>query len=267
MNNHIKSLLTSICFVFLMLVTGNSLGANTTAEKPSLAALIDIAGKQRMLSQKIAKAYFFHGQGIRRDKTRKQLFDSIKEFDRNYEIIRDSVDNQGIQDMLVYIGMAKDELSALAKQPYSKENAALVLDYSEIMLEGSQDIVSRLEEKSRLKKEAIVDLAGRQRMLTQRIAKYYIAYQAGFRDHNTVEQLKNAVQEFEEAHAALRKARLNTAEISKELANIERLWKVVAKFYKDVERGGLPVIVLATTDDIMATMNAITHKYVKALGS
>ncbi len=267
MNIHSKSLPALICLVFLMLVTGSSLAANTGTEKPSLAALIDIAGKQRMLSQKIAKAYFFYGQGIRKDKTRKQLFDSIKEFNRNYETIRKSVDNPGVQDMLVYIGMAKDELAALAKQPYSKENAALVLDYSETMLEGSQDIVSRLEEMSKLKKEAIVNLAGRQRMLTQRIAKYYIAYQAGFRDHNTVEQLKRAVKEFEEAHAALRKARQNTPEINKELANVERLWKVVAKFYKDVERGGLPVIVLATTDDIMDTMNRITHQYVKVVGS
>ncbi|WP_457673178.1 type IV pili methyl-accepting chemotaxis transducer N-terminal domain-containing protein [Thiolapillus sp.] len=267
MNIHNKTFLALLSLVMLMLFSSTSLAKDATTEKPSLAQLIDIAGKQRMLSQKIAKAYFFYGQGIRRDKTRQQLFDSIKEFDHNFEIIRKSVDNPGVQDMLVYIGMAKDELASLAKQPYSKENASLVLDYSETMLEGSQDIVSRLEDMSKLKKEAIVDLSGRQRMLTQRIAKYYIAYQAGFRDHNTVEQLKTAVREFEEAHAALIKARQNTPEIKAQLAKVERLWKVVAKFYKDVERGGLPVIVLATTDNIMATMNQITRKYVELLGS
>lgn len=262
-----KFLITLLSVFALYLVPVASIAKSANTGNPNLASLIDIAGKQRMLSQKIAKAYFFYGQGIRADRTRKQLFDSIDEFNRNFQIIRKSVHNPGIQDMLAYIKMAKDELAALAKQPYSKENASLVLDYSETMLEGSQDIVSRLEAMSKLKKEAIVNLAGRQRMLTQRIAKYYIAYQAGFRDHNTVEQLKAAVREFEEAHATLRNARLNTPEIKSELAKIERLWKVVAKFYKDVERGGLPVIVLATTDDIMATMNTITHQYVEALGS
>ncbi|BAO45721.1 type IV pili methyl-accepting chemotaxis transducer N-terminal domain-containing protein [Thiolapillus brandeum] len=267
MKNLNKILITLLSLAALTLASGSSIAKPASPETGNLATLVDIAGKQRMLSQKIAKAYFFYGQGIRADKTRKQLLDSINEFNHNFQIIRKSVDDQGIQDMLVYIGMAKDEMATLAKQPYSKENASLVLDYSETMLEGSQDIVSRLEDMSKLKKEAIVNLAGRQRMLTQRIAKYYIAYQAGFHDHNTVEQLKTAVKEFEEAHATLSKAKLNTPEIRKELIKVDRLWKVVAKFYKDVERGGLPVIVLATTDNIMTTMNTITRQYVEALSS
>ena len=256
-----------VCTAALLFAGSAFAGKPASSGDENLAKLIDIAGKQRMLSQKIAKAYFFYGKGIRPDKTRKQLLDSIREFDRNFEFIKKSTHNPAVQDMLAFINMAKDELSQLVKQPYNKENASLVLDYSETLLEGSQDIVSRLEEESKLKKEAIVDLAGRQRMLTQRIAKYYIAYQAGFHDHNTVEQLNTAVREFEQAHAALVKAKRNTPQIKAELEKVEKLWRVVAKFYKDVERGGLPVIVLATTDNIMGTMNRVTHRYVELLGS
>ena len=269
MKNMRHSLIYMFLSIVLILPVGNASAKtqSTTTGIKSLANLIDIAGKQRMLSQKIAKAYFFYGQGIRPDKTRKQLMESIEEFDRNHDTIKKSVDNEGVQDMLVFISMAKDELALLAKQPYNKENAALVLDYSETMLEGSQDIVKRLEGMSKQKKAAIVDLAGRQRMLTQRIAKYYIAYQAGFRDTNTVRQLNQAVKEFEKAQAILSKSKQNTPQIKAELAKVEKLWRVVAKFYKDVERGGLPVIVLATTDNIMATMNNVTHQYVETLGS
>lgn len=82
-----------------------------------------------------------------------------------------------------------------------------------------------------------------------------------------MEQLKTAVKEFEQAHAALIKAKRNTPQITAELKRVQKLWHVVAKFYKNVERGGLPVIVLATTDNIMASMNQITHQYVELLGS
>ncbi len=238
--------------------------AKTNADGTSndLASLINIAGKQRMLSQRIAKAYFFYGKGIRPEKTRKQLLDSIREFNIGFDTLQSQVSTQGVQDMLVYIDMAKSELGTLIKAPYSKENASLVLDYTETMLEGSQDIVNRLEESSALKKEAIVNLAGRQRMLTQRIAKYYMAYQAGFKDHNTATQLKAAVAEFEQAHAILRNAKSNTPAISKDLTKVDKLWNIVVKFYTDVERGGLPVIVLATSDDIMSSMDRVTSMYV-----
>ncbi len=267
MNTLLKTV-SALLLATALLAFGNTVHAEeANASSNNLAQLIDIAGKQRMLSQKIAKAYFFYGQGIRPDKTRKQLFDSIKEFNANFDLLKKKVKIQGVQDMLVYIDMAKTELAQLANAPYSKENAALVMDYSETMLEGSQDIVVRLEDISKHKKELIVDLSGRQRMLAQRIAKYYIAYQAGFRDHNTIEQLKTAVAEFEKAHATLRKAKHNTVRIKADLAKVEKLWSVVARFYKDVERGGLPVIVLATTDNIMESMDQITRQYVVVLGS
>ncbi len=257
-----KRTLLLLSVLLFLLVQGSAFARPAQGE---LATLVDIAGQQRMLSQKIAKAYFFHGLGVRPDKTRRQLTESLEAFNRNFERLKRSVKDDRVQEMLAFLELAKEELSALVMKPYSRENAALVLDYSETLLEGSQDIVKRLEERSRLKKEAIVDLAGRQRMLAQRIAKLYIAYQAGFRDPETAGALRSAVEEFEQAHERLRKSSLNTPEIDALYAKVEKLWNAVARFYKDVERGGLPVIVLTTTDRIMENMDTITHQYAARL--
>ncbi len=251
--------------LIITLIIFSSIQNLYAASETDNLALIDKAGKQRMLSQKIAKAYFFYTQGIRPDKSSKQLSESIKEFNQNYNLLKRSIKDSNIQNMLLFVEMSKDELLPLSKATYNKDNGSIMLDYSETLLEASQDIVSRMVGKAKTKHDKLVNLSGRQRMLTQRIAKYYIAYQAGFKDHNTVTQLKNAMKEFEKAHAILAKEKTNTPAINKELNKIAKLWNVVNKFYTDVKRGGLPVIVLSTTDKMMTSMNRVTSLYVDLL--
>jgi hypothetical protein len=55
----------------------------------------------------------------------------------------------------------------------------------------------------------------------------------------------------------------NTPAINRNLKQIARLWKIVYKFYLNIEKGGLPLIVFNTTDNITKKMNTITGLYVE----
>lgn len=231
------------------------------ADTDPLSAAINKAGRQRMLSQRIAKTYFFLGENVRPDKAREQLKASLTLFERSHNELKSEIKDQEIHELFAFIDIALTDYATLVKKPYDKEVGNEVLDLSETLLEVCQTVVVKLEQASKLKKAKLVNIAGRQRMLSQRIAKYYIAYQAGFRDPNSVEQLQAAVKEFETALKVLIGSNQNTTQISSSLGKVESLWNIVRKFFLDQEKGGLPVTVFATTDSIMKEMNKITNMY------
>lgn len=225
--------------------------------------LIDIAGKQRMLSQRIAKDYLYAGKKIAPAKANKQLKASMDEMLKAHKVLVKSINDPDIANLLAFVEMSSEDFAATAKEPFSIDNAQLIIDLSESMLEGSQYVVDSLKKTVKIKESAIVGMAGKQRMLAQRIAKYYIAYQAGIKDKNTIDQMKDAVKSFSEAHAKLMANQANTTEINRKLNEIDRLWKIVYKFYLNIEKGGLPLIVFNTTDNITKKMNKITGLYVE----
>jgi len=225
--------------------------------------LIDIAGKQRMLSQRIAKDYLYAGEKVAVSKATKQLTASLKEMSDTHKVLVQSINDPEIKNLLAFVELSIEDFKMTANEPYNLDNAQLIIDLSESMLEGSQYVVDSLKDKVKVQESKIVGMAGKQRMLAQRIAKYYIAYQAGIKDKNTIDQMKAAVANFSEAHKTLMANSTNTPEINRKLHEIDRLWKIVYKFYLNIEKGGLPLIVFNTTDDITKKMNVITAMYVE----
>jgi len=225
--------------------------------------LINIAGKQRMLSQRIAKDYLYAGKNIASSKANKQLKLSLAELLSSHKMLVKSINDSDISNLLAFVEMSTEDFEATAKENFSTDNAQLIIDLSESMLEGSQYVVDSLKKTVKINESKIVGIAGKQRMLAQRIAKYYIAYQAGIKDKNTIDQMKKAVFIFNESHKKLIANEANTPEINRKLNEIDRLWKIVYKFYLNIEKGGLPLIVFNTTDNITKKMNNITGLYVE----
>ena len=225
--------------------------------------LIDMAGKQRMLSQRIAKDYLYAGKKIAPAKANKQLRKSLSELIESHKVLVNSINDPDIKNLLAFVEMSTEDFETTANEEFTLDNAQLVIDLSESMLEGSQYVVDSLKETVKIQESKIVGRAGKQRMLAQRIAKYYIAYQAGIQDKNTIDQMKAAVAMFSESHEALMVNAANTPEINRKLNEIDRLWKIVYKFYLNIEKGGLPLIVFNTTDNITKKMNQVTGLYVE----
>ena len=225
--------------------------------------LIDLAGKQRMLSQRIAKDYIYKGKRILFSKSKRELKKSIKELNNIQTLLNKSINDPKIKNLLMFVDMSIESFEETAEEEFSLDNAQIIIDLSVSMLEGSQYVVNSLKDTVKISESKMVAFAGKQRMLSQRIAKYYIAYQIGIKDETTVDQMNEAVAMFSKTHELLLKNKRNTPAINRKLNQIDRLWKIVYKFYIDIEKGGLPLIVFNTTSNITKKMNDVTKLYIK----
>ena len=245
-----------LTLLFAMLFTQPLMAAE------DLPHLVNIAGMQRMLSQKIAKAYFYQGKDIQTQNARLQLESARILFQKNHNELIAKVQDSEIQALLSFVDSTFSQFNTLVMQPYNHGNAGQVLDMSDALLETSHEVVMKLEGLSSLQTDHIINISGKQRMLAQRISKYYIAYQAGFKDNNTVRQLKKSVDEFDSALNLLVNEGRNTNEINAVLKKMQTKWNKIAPFFLKVEKGGLPIMVFTTTDEITVLANEVTGLYV-----
>ena len=247
--------LLTVCIT--MLFSPQAYAAESSSE------LVNKAGMQRMLSQRIAKAYFYLGNDISVKETKLQLNQALERFKNNHALLKENVQDSETKDLLSFVEETFTEYRDLVNKPYTKENATRVLELSGTLLEACHSVVLNIETKSGLHVDRIVNISGKQRMLSQRVAKLYIAYQAGFRDDNTVNQLKSAIEDFESGLKTLLSEGRSNKEIEALLIKTEKEWARVSPYFLKVRKGGLPLMVLTATDEITKLADRITDLYVE----
>ena len=166
-----KTLLSALLVISLMLV-----GNDALAQISDINSAINKAGRQRMLSQRMAKAYFQIGQQIDVDRSKKVLDASIAVFDRQLVELKNYAPTPEIKE--TYLKLERSWLAykdVLVGAVPSLENGSKVLAISEEVLALAHQATVELEKKSGSNAGRLVNISGRQRMLSQRMAKYYQA--------------------------------------------------------------------------------------------
>jgi hypothetical protein len=228
-------------------------------------ALVDVAGKQRMLSQKVAKAYIFKGLGIRKDVASKQVSDGINELQKNSKVLKSQVGDETIKGLLGAVSIDIDNFSTLVQEPYSKENGKKILQLSDTILSVSHEITTKLVDLLGTQTSRTVNVSGRQRMLSQRATKLYIAINAGIAGSDATKMLNDVVSDFNKAHQLLKNEPKNNRRIKKELGRVERLWGLVSGYFAKGAKSDMYVTVYTLTDSITEKMDKINKMYVEIL--
>lgn len=234
--------------------------AMALANDNGLMPLINTAGRQRMLSQRIAKAYCQIGLNARSDEAREQLKTAVAEFDAQHANLRRTAPTSPVADALTIVDAIWKPYRETATAPYSPEGALRVMQLSEDVLAAAQSVVERLEVMSAGTAGRIVNLAGRQRMLSQRLAKYYLLRELGVHPPLVTDGIETVRKEFMAAQATLRAAPETNQDARKLIEYIDTQWQLL-DYSLQQRQGMMAEFVVLSADKILNAAEVLTGIY------
>lgn len=234
---------------------------------PALAAIDDaeamnLSGMQRMLSQRIAKSYLMIGAEVRSEQALQQLDQSVARFENNYQALAEYAPSAEIGAALEQVGESWQHYRELALSRPTREQAVLLLALSDQLLAQSESLAQLIEAHTGSAGARLVNRSGRQRMLSQRIAKLYLALSWRLPVEGLQQQLQQATGEFEAAQQELLGAEQNTPQIAAALQKVEAQWRFArAGFQLSADARYVPTVITTTTETLLWQMNELTSAY------
>ncbi len=238
-----------------------------TAGAMDNATAVNLAGRQRMLSQRSVKAYLMLGQGIASDDARKVLQESIIQFDVQLAALKTYQPTPAVRNTLAALEDAWVKCKPMLTGVPDSTTAAALYDANEELQKAAHSATVAYETASLAPLDHLVGIAGRQRMLSQRMAKFYFYRTWSLYDAAADMELHLSSAHFSAVLNAVENSPIVSAEVRAAVARVRREWEPYRqalfanrepeKMRKDAPRvAELSERMLTATEDLVTLMAA-----------
>lgn len=232
------------------------------AQTERAATSINLADEQRMLSQRFVNLYIQTGINVMPALAKRQLSLATQRFEDNLvalkPVVAGSAEAKRAYERLggEWLGLKK-----AASVAVSRDAAVALSSRAETTLAAAEDLTRALEGESKSAAGRLVNLAGRQRMLSQRIAKNYLLRSWGVDSSAVQQELESAAKDFSAGLAKLRANEGNSADIRSELDEVAQQWEWLQASMSVDGASYYRLIVAESADAILEASDRITRLY------
>ncbi|QBC44602.1 type IV pili methyl-accepting chemotaxis transducer N-terminal domain-containing protein [Iodobacter fluviatilis] len=228
----------------------------------SPSATINTVTAQRMLTQRIVKAYCQQGRGINSNAAKLQINSSITQFSTQLSNLFESVTAPENIEALKKQETQWQNMRTLALTPPKLETAKQLNDIAEAMLYDAGELVKRLDVSMGKPQGKLIRIAGRQRTLSQRLAKTACLESWGNQNPALKQQQAQAQKEFSANLVTLKAAPQNSRPIIEQLDLAEMQWVFLESALSGLD-GHADKNIASTSERLLEVMDKITNQYEK----
>lgn len=234
------------------------------ADPPPAKSPVNAAGEQRMLSQRIVKAYSQIGLDVMPAVAKAQVEESSARFEANLAALK-PVAAAAPEAQRAYDGLVARwaPFRAALSRPATREAALALSAESDKLLAAAERLTQTIEDSGARGPGRLVNLAGRQRMLSQRLAKAYMLRSWGVDSSALRQEMEVASHEFSGGLDALMSRPENTDEIRLELQEVALQWEWLQTAISVEGAVSYRLVVAEAADSILAATDRVTVLYQK----
>jgi len=229
------------------------------------AEALNRAGQLRMLSQRLVKLYALRAAGS--IATDALLAESIQHVDANLALLSKSLSTPTYGDLIDAVLTPWARLKAALGAAPGVATLTEVDALAEHMLQHADRLVSNLESGALTGSLHVINVAGRQRMLSQRVAKQALLATLLSGDAATAARLEGdqARAAFEQAMSYLGSVPLSTREITESLDAAGRTWGAMTQALAQAPGAAGRQALLETSEALLALFEQLTERYERSM--
>ncbi len=231
------------------------------AEIATLNEAINKAGRQRMLSQRMMKSYSMVGMNMLYGDPKKVLDESSQLFEETLNDLIKFSDgkDKASSDALAEVKALWDPTKAKLLAAPTKEEASALFDEVEKLLAAAHKATLAITATSTHSVGEIINISGRQRMLSQRLGSLYMLKVWGVAKDD--QKLIDALTQFQDAQKKLAAYDKNTDLIKQGLEQVKKDFMFFEMLGASQSKKFIPSLIAKSSDKITGKMNEITALY------
>lgn len=228
------------------------------------ADAVNRAGQLRMLSQRLVKLYALAAAGPETQAARALMAASQQRVERLLGQLRRTLSLPTFGDLLSSTEQAFERLKGALSRDPSADAMAEADGLAEELLACAERLTGALQTSGPRATLRVINLSGRQRMLSQRLAKQALL---GTVDAARPAQvgLDGTIEEFESALSALKQAPLSTPDIRAALYSVDNEWHRMLQHVHDAASPAGRMVVAQASEALLSLFEQLTERYEKSL--